>query len=264
MPPLPPPEGMHVLVVHFPIALLNVAALFVLIGALTGFRSMMVSALILMGLGLAGVYVSISTGDAAYNVMEPGEYDEEGDDPYDVAELHIAKANQARNWFTGLTATYAVLLLLTAFTKKFGGMFPRIVLHLVFLAIWAYPLMVLANAAHEGGRLVHEFGVRSPLAETAEPVAEPVTKPAVAPTTPPAEATITEAPITRAPGPEASEAEAPADEPPADKPAAPPMEEEAAPATEPPAAIEEPAAPVEPAVEAPEPEAPVAEEKQAA
>lgn len=183
MPPLPPWEGLHPLVVHFPIGLLFVAPVFVLLGLVTGLRSLMFSALVLMILGTAGAWVATSTGEAAYDVMPLDDMELEDDvydEAYEVADRHWEKAEQARNYYTGLTVLFAVLILLPAFRtpQKPDEANPedapkntfvlRAILSLIFLALWAYPTVIMANAAHDGGRLVHEFGIRAILAETAE------------------------------------------------------------------------------------------------
>lgn len=169
MPPTPPPGGMHVVVVHFPIALLFVAPVFVLLGAITGLRSMMISALILMTLGVAAAFVATSTGTEAMDYMD--DFPVEGqayDDAYEVLDQHELQATYARNLFTGMTVLYAGVVLLTTFAKPMAKAAPRILLNLVFLGLWAYPVTQLANAAHDGGRLVHQYGLQAPLAETAE------------------------------------------------------------------------------------------------
>lgn len=168
MPPLPPPEGMHVLVVHFPIALLFVVPLFVLMAAFTGLRSMIVSTLILMVLGVGAAFVATYTGEAAMNDM--GEFDDlyDDDDRYEVLEDHEEQAEYARNLFAGFTVIYAGIALLTTFYKPMAKIVPRVLINLVFIGLWMYPATELANAAHEGGRLVHQFGARAPLAETVE------------------------------------------------------------------------------------------------
>lgn len=157
---------MHVIVVHFPLAFLFVAPLFVLIGAVTGLRSMMVSALLVMVIGVAGAFVATYTGELAMGEVD-FVLDEEGD-AWDVAEVHEERAEKARNWFLGLTLLYIVLMVAPLVYKKCGTFLPRFAMHLIFLALWIYPTVELAHAAHEGGRLVHQYGGVAPMAETAE------------------------------------------------------------------------------------------------
>ncbi|MEM9186693.1 MAG: DUF2231 domain-containing protein [Planctomycetota bacterium] len=171
--PTPPPipqnwDALHPLVVHFPVALLLVAPLFVLLGALTGFRSMMVAALLLLVMGVAGAFVATNTGEAAYNVMEPN-YDLETEDepwevdPYDVAEEHLAGTELARNIFAGITAFYAVVVVLAYARPALNKPAPRMLLGLLLLAALGYANLVMAEAAHLGGELVHRYGARARL-----------------------------------------------------------------------------------------------------
>lgn len=163
LPPLPPWEGMHPLVVHFPIALLMVVPLFVLVTAVTGSRAFMLSTLLLMVLGTAGAFVATSSGDEANAYMEVDSMT-----GYEVAEEHKAVAEWSRNVFLVLTIVYAVLTVLTLVRQKMRGIAPRLSLNLLFLLPWAYGLLELAEAAHLGGHLVHEFGAQAPLAELIE------------------------------------------------------------------------------------------------
>jgi uncharacterized membrane protein len=68
LPPVPSWNGLHPLIVHFPIALLFVAPLFVILGAVLSppkGRPFLVSALILMVVGTASILFAIETGEAA-------------------------------------------------------------------------------------------------------------------------------------------------------------------------------------------------------
>lgn len=174
--PAPPPswDGFHPLVVHFPIGLLMVAPLFVVLGALTGARNFMLAALLLLVLGTAAAFVATNTGEAAYDVYEPDEASELLDPDYEydeVATEHGELAELARNLYAGITAAYAVWVLL-AFVKpstlklqaRFGG-------GVVFLILFAVASLPLANAGHLGGELVHRYGMRAAIA-TAEEEAE--------------------------------------------------------------------------------------------
>lgn len=163
-PPTPPWEGMHPLVVHFPIALLLFAAVFVLLAAITPIRGwwFSVSALLLLIGGTGGAFVSLSTGEAAMNVAE-GDGENE-DEMWEVMDEHQAKMEQVSKYFAALTAIYAGLVFLPLLFKSLRGMKFAFPANLVFLAALMGANLLLANGAHLGGRLVHEFGVRSTIA----------------------------------------------------------------------------------------------------
>lgn len=160
-PPTPPPwEGLHPLVVHFPIALLLVSALFVLLGAIFPARGwwLRCTALILLGLGTAGAYTAFATGIAARDVVEDGP-----DEMWPALEEHEAMAKTTRNVFSVLTVIYAILLVVPIFWKTLSRAVVFVPLQFVFLAVLMVSNLQLANTAHIGGRLVHEFGVRAML-----------------------------------------------------------------------------------------------------
>lgn len=163
-PPTPPWEGMHPLVVHFPIALLLFAAVFVFLAAITPFRGwwFSVSALLLLIGGTGSAFVSLSTGEAAMNVAE-GDGENE-DQMWEVMDEHQTKMEQVSKYFAALTAVYAGLVFLPLLFKSLRGMKFALPANLVFLAALMGANLLLANGAHLGGRLVHEFGVRSTLA----------------------------------------------------------------------------------------------------
>jgi uncharacterized membrane protein len=161
-PPLPPLSGLHVLVIHFPIALLLIAPVFILLSLLIEKHRLVwaSAAMTLMVLGTLAACVATFTGEQA----------EDGIDLPDAAgpvlEHHEHLAETARNLFIGLTVAYAGVLIYNRFRNHmkwhlFGAITAG------FLLLYGAATLVLVNAAHQGGRLVHEFGVRSPVAETA-------------------------------------------------------------------------------------------------
>ncbi|MGQ9914916.1 MAG: DUF2231 domain-containing protein [Thermogutta sp.] len=162
----PPPEGYHVLLIHFPIALLLVAPLFILLGALVAARwqGFAVVAALLMVLGTAGTWVAVSTGETARDVIE-----EASDEALEVLEEHEELGELTRNIYTGLTAAYVIFVLLTLVWGPIAKAAIRIPLGLIFLALSAGAALYLAGTAHLGGRLVHEYGIRATLAEAARP-----------------------------------------------------------------------------------------------
>jgi len=67
LPPIPAWDGLHPLIVHFPIGLLLVAPVFLVLSQLfpKHARCFALSALILMALGTTATFVAVSTGLAA-------------------------------------------------------------------------------------------------------------------------------------------------------------------------------------------------------
>lgn len=162
-PPLPPYEGLHPIVVHFPIALLFIAPLFIVFAAFSKklSRSMVLSALVLFALGTAFAFLATSTGSAAEDLAEnvPG--------AKATLDKHEDLAELARNLFLGVTLLLAVLgSVYCKFYDKTSAAV-RVIGAAAFLAACAAPALVLANAAHLGGQLVHVNGVRAPMGPAA-------------------------------------------------------------------------------------------------
>jgi len=157
---MPDWNGVHPLVVHFPIALLFVAPVFVVIAAARRSRwtPFGASALVLIALGTLSIMVAMSTGEAAEDAAEAVA------DADAVLDEHEELAERARLIFVGLTVLYAALLLAPRLTAQAATARYAVIANLVFLAPYLAGLAALANTAHEGGRLVHEFGVRAPVA----------------------------------------------------------------------------------------------------
>lgn len=162
LPPIPSWEGLHPLLVHFPIALLLVVPVF-LVGGLM-FKKLRagaaIAALVLMLMGTTGAFLSVATGEAA------GELAERNVAVNEALEEHEELAEDSQWVFAGLTAVFAVLVIVPRFLKRplpaglvVGG-------HVVFLVVYLGGTVLLANTAHAGGRLVHEFGVHSLVADT--------------------------------------------------------------------------------------------------
>ena len=158
LPPIPSWHGVHPLVVHFPIALLLIAPLFVLIGVVRKpERSFpfLLAALILMVLGTGGTFLAISSGEAAGELAEniPG--------IKPVLEQHRDLAETTEIAFLALTFIFAAILFAPRLLKREPTRAISTALPLVFLLFYATGVVSLANTAHQGGRLVHELGVKA-------------------------------------------------------------------------------------------------------
>ncbi len=173
LPPLPAWDGLHPLVIHFPIALFFIAPVLVVAAIVlprklaTGFA---LAALTMMIIGTIFAFVAVSTGEAAGEIAERWQPGVEA-----AIERHEELAGTARTVFAVLTGVFAVLAITPMFfTKKpvprlaIGGVYG------IFLALYAPGMILLANAAHEGGVLVHEYGVHAMLpASNATPAMAP-------------------------------------------------------------------------------------------
>lgn len=183
MPPIPPWEEIHPLIVHFPIALLCVAPVFVLLTVLTSMsqtrsQTFAFAALVVMALGTIGAFVAVNSGEAAEEAAER-QIEGNADADHELHE-HEEGAELAAKLFAGLTVLYAAVVFVPLVLKKKkakkddqGKKYKptvNIVANLVFLLLYAGGLYVLVNAAHDGAELVHHHGVQaSPTGDRATP-----------------------------------------------------------------------------------------------
>jgi uncharacterized membrane protein len=159
LPAWPGWDGLHPFVVHFPIALLMFAPVFVLLAMLArrqpnGFG---MSALLLLVAGTAGIVLAIETGEAA------GELADHTPAINAVMSKHVALAERARSVFVVLTLAYALLLLAPRWVKALTRPGVALASHAVFLALLLAGCLLIINTSHAGGRLVHELGVHAML-----------------------------------------------------------------------------------------------------
>jgi uncharacterized membrane protein len=167
MPVIPPWEGLHPLIVHFPIALLLITPLLVIVGALLTpekGRIVLYIALSLMLIGTLGTFLAAATGEAA------GKLAERTPQVDAVLEHHEELADATRAVFAGLTLIFAAIVFAPKVFRKLPGKLVTTALPLVFLLFYGAGMLLLANTAHNGGRLVHGFGVKAMLGPSSSPV----------------------------------------------------------------------------------------------
>jgi len=157
LPPIPTWDHLHPLIVHFPIGLLITAPVLIVFGLAVRRPSVWfwTSALVLMVLGTASAFLAVSTGEAAEELVEhSAQVGAVLDQHEDLAE--------ATAWvFAGLTVLFAAAAFLPRAIRRPMARTPETVVISAFLLMYGAGLVLLINAAHQGGRLVHEFGVRA-------------------------------------------------------------------------------------------------------
>ena len=169
-PPLPQWSGLHALIIHFPIALLLVAPFFIAIGAALKPKRALnfhIAAFVLMVLGTAAVVIAVESGEAA------GKLADRTPQISAVLERHEHLAETTRTTFALLTVVFALLLVAPHLLRRGDSRIATTALPLLFLLAYGFGAVLLANTAHHGGRLVHEFGVHSIVAGSGAPVAAP-------------------------------------------------------------------------------------------
>ncbi|HEX4920274.1 MAG TPA: hypothetical protein VFV92_05990 [Candidatus Bathyarchaeia archaeon] len=150
-------DGIHPLLIHFPLTLFFLAPVFVLFAGFaktTTRRTFLISALTLMLLGVASTYAAFEAGMAAAPaVTSTGEV-------RTVVERHKELASLARGSLTAATLLFALTLLIcTCFHLQMHEVTG--VLPFGSVVFYALGLFWLINTAYHGERLVHEFGVGS-------------------------------------------------------------------------------------------------------
>jgi uncharacterized membrane protein len=157
VPPWPGWDGLHPLVIHFPIGLLLVAPLFVLLAIV--FRrhasTLAVAAWVLLALGTVSTFVAVSTGQAA------GELADHTAAINAVIEKHEELAETTRLVFSVLTVLYGAVLLAPRFLAAFRRPALVTAVNSVFLVLLLGGSLMVANTAHQGGVLVHQLGVHA-------------------------------------------------------------------------------------------------------
>jgi uncharacterized membrane protein len=163
LPPTPSWDSLHVLIIHFPIALLLLSPIFVLTSAaLTPpkGRPYMIAALITLVLGTASLFLAAASGHSAAELA-----DREGG-VAGVLKIHEELGEESEIVFGGLTAILFCMFLVPKLLRREENRLFSTFLPSAFLALYTVGILFLINTAHAGGRLVHEFGVHALLPES--------------------------------------------------------------------------------------------------
>lgn len=166
LPIFPDWNAMHPLIVHFPIALLLIAPLFVLLGAVLSLqkgRPFLESALVMMAIGTISLFVAAESGEAA------GRMAGETSQIKQVLEHHEELAEATEVLFSALTVAFAALLFVPKLLRRELTRNFSVALLAAFLILYSTGALFLANTAHQGGRLVHELGVKAKITASSLP-----------------------------------------------------------------------------------------------
>ncbi len=157
LPPLPSWDGLHPIVIHFPIAFIFVTPLLILLALFwrkyTGI--LLLAGVLLLVLAAAAAFMATSTGEAAADLV-----------PKSTAHFALLNEHEelgeiARNVSLTLASS---LLIATAVFWKWETRIPRglvIFFGLLFVIGNLGGVLIVANTAHLGGRLVHEAGIHA-------------------------------------------------------------------------------------------------------
>lgn len=166
LPQLPGWDAMHPLLIHFPIVLLLLTPLFVLIGAILRppkNRPYMTVALIMLLLGTLSLFFAASSGEEAAELA-----DRDGA-VNAVISTHEALASTCKILFSILSACFGALYIWPRVFRRVETRVISTVAPLVFISLYAMGLLYLINTAHQGGRLVHEFGIHAMMPQDTVP-----------------------------------------------------------------------------------------------
>ena len=157
LPPMPDWDSLHPLIVHFPIGLLLAAPLLLLLGMCfrEGRRRFSISAFLMMLMGTVAAYISVKTGESAAELAERTAQ------VAVVLDRHKALAERTLTLFTVLTVVFAGILLVPVFLREQIRQRVFVLLNVAFLIAYAVAAAFVADTGHQGGRLVHELGVRA-------------------------------------------------------------------------------------------------------
>jgi uncharacterized membrane protein len=168
-PPIPSWDAIHPMIIHFPIVLLLLAPLLILVGALRRperSRTILYVALAVMIAGTIGTYFAVASGEAAAQLAERSAQVET------VLEHHEQLAEATRIGFSVLTVIFAAILVIPQLLKMASTRLASTMLPLAFLLLYGGGVLLLTNTAHNGGRLVHEFGVAAAVKSSPMPPLE--------------------------------------------------------------------------------------------
>lgn len=158
LPPTPTWDSLHPIITHFPIALLLLSPVFVVLAIIPWrYRWVMAGvAAVMMSIATISAWIAVSTGEAA------GELALRDPQMNPVLELHEELAETTASLATGCVVGFLSLIAIVAIVRKRSWhRWLWVVGCGVVLVGQAVTALAVTNTGHNGGRLVHEFGVRA-------------------------------------------------------------------------------------------------------
>lgn len=150
---MPPWNHLHPAIIHFPIALLTVAPLLVLVGLLwpAQRRGVHASAMVLLVLGLGGLFLALASGDAVERFAKAT--------PALLAgvRVHELLAQKTTLVFGLLVLTFAMLWGLPLLRRRELPHRLERGLLMLWLLLSLGGVLILAQTGHAGGHLVHDL-----------------------------------------------------------------------------------------------------------
>ena len=168
LPPIPPLEGLHPIVVHFPIGILLIAWIPMLIALIDKKRrhTWFASAAMLLIVGTIGAFAAVFTGEATEDIVG-----ESSQLIHDAIHEHEEAAELARNLFIAATIVFLVVWGVGAKINEKKRMMVGIAGGALVVASYSVACVSLMNAGHLGGELVHIHGIHAPIGSSSTPSA---------------------------------------------------------------------------------------------
>lgn len=158
IPPMQSWDGLHPMIVHIPIGLLLCVPFLILLGlvAQKNKETFFLIAFLMLLVGTIGTILAVATGEAAAKVADTSIGGSKS-----ILENHEELAKVTRNIYIILSILYSAFLFLPRILKKAMSSRFTLIGNIAFLILFCLGIFALVNTSHYGGRLVHEFGVKS-------------------------------------------------------------------------------------------------------
>lgn len=161
LPSWPKWDGVHVLIIHFPIALLSIVPLFVL---LTAFirpyrKGLSIATFVLLLLGTIGAWLATATGGPAAHATLSAMPKVQREHVMPLVHHHAELGNWTRNIFTLPTVIFFFMLLVPLFKQVKGKV--SVVALLVFFVLTLPGIFFLIDTGDAGAMLVHKYGLQA-------------------------------------------------------------------------------------------------------